>query len=350
MTATPISDIEPVGIEPYRLWDPSEVFDLEPPTWLMDYVIPESGSVLLYGPTNVGKSLVALDWAFRLAIGYKWLGLSVPKPQKVLYAYAEGGHDLQLRYQAWVEGNDVRDFHRLEQNIRFIGLDEEVGLRWDPDHTDNPPVGVQRLYAAAEEFHPDVVIFDPAQEVWRGLENNSDRHVAMAWRVVKDLRRQYKCAAVVVHHSRKDDVQFRGATTWLDLADVGFSITETSAEGILDLTNTKSRYAEKGKKWKLERRVQALQRVPKLFGQDSVYIAGGSASDTASKEADVFGLLSIENRSYSELSQSLYGRKDASAAARLLGKMMADGLILKEKGRNGKYMLTANKANRPDVI
>ena len=152
--------IEPVDVEPYKTWNVDAVFELPEPEWLMDYVIPKGGSTLLYGPTNVGKSLVALDWAFRLASGWKWMGLQVDEPVNVLYAYAEGGHDLQLRYQAWMEGNNQTNVAAMD-NIQFLGLDEEVHLRWHPD-AEEAPEGVRRLYATAEKVKPDVVVFDPA--------------------------------------------------------------------------------------------------------------------------------------------------------------------------------------------
>lgn len=342
-------EFEAVGVQPYRSWSPEEVFELEPPEWLMEYVLPKGGSTLLYGPTNVGKSLVALDWAFRLASGYNWLDRFVANPVRVMYVYAEGGHDLQLRYQAWCEGNAIMNTHRLEENIQFLGLDEEVHLRWPAD-ADDAPEGVLRLWENAKKFKPEVIVFDPAQEVWRGMDSNSDRDVQMAYRVIKDLQRQHGCAALIVHHARKDGDTFRGATTWADLADVCFSISESNYEGILELKNTKTRYAQKGHQWRLQRAVQTLERVPKLLGQDSVYISAGRRHEEASLKDDLVGRLTIQPLGYAEIGRALFSDPNSSRTAKLVASLEEEGLIYKETGRLGKYRLVSDRAEEVDDL
>lgn len=332
-----MEELAPLAVPPYKLWDVDAVFDLPEPEWLMDYVIPKGGSTLLYGSTNVGKSLVALDWAFRMATGWKWMKHAVDEPCNVLYVYAEGGHDLQLRYQAWVEGNNHNQPQQMD-NIKFLGLDEEVHLRWHPDAEESPE-GVRRLYETAEVFKPDLIVFDPAQEVWRGMESNSDRDVQMAYRVVKEMKRRYNASTLIVHHARKDGDTFRGATTWLDLADVGFSVSETDVEGIIDLKNTKSRYEQKGHQWKLERRVKDLERVPKLFGRNSVYIGSGRRTEERSRENEIIGLLAVAPMRYSELARTIFDSPTAPQMTKLLTQLEQKGLVVKQQGRLGKYML-----------
>jgi hypothetical protein len=339
----PGSVLRPVGVKPYKTWTPEQVFDLEPPEWLIDYVLPKEGSVLLYGSTNTGKSLLALDWAFRLAQGWKWNGLYVAEPKRVLYIYAEGGHDLQLRYQAWLEGNNVQKLENLEDNLLFVGLDEEIKLRWNPDF-DEVPAGVQRLFATAQDFDPDVVVFDPAQEVWRGMDGNSDRDVQMALRIPKELKRRHGAASIIVHHTRKDGDVYRGATSWLDLTDVGFVIAEDqNVQGLVTVKNTKNRYADKGRSWMMHRAVQQLERVPKLLGMESVFLTKGEAVESeASREERVVAMLRKAPATYSEIGSEVWNNAASSGVSRVLEKLKRDGVIEKAgTSRLDPYRLVA---------
>ena len=333
----------PVGVEPYKTWTPTQVFDLEPPEWLIDYVLPKEGSVLLYGATNTGKSLLALDWAFRLANGWRWNGLLVPEPKKVLYVYAEGGHDLQLRYQAWQEGNNVQHLERLEDNLLFVGLDEEIKLRWSPDQ-DSVPVGVERLFQNAEDFDPDVIVFDPAQEVWRGMDGNSDRDVQMALKVPKELKRRHGAASIVVHHTRKEGDVYRGATSWLDLTDVGFSIAEDQqVANQVTVRNTKNRYADKGRSWVMRRQVQQIERVPKLLGMESVFLTKGAMVGTIGEGREGAVVLFLQQNgptSYTRIAKEISpSNVNSSVVAKTLTKLKADGIIAKGPKRNDPYYL-----------
>lgn len=348
---------QPLPVEPYKLWDIDSIFELEAPEWLIENVIPKGGSTLLYGPTNVGKSLVTLDWAFRLASGWSWMGKEV-KESSVLYVYAEGGHDLQLRYQAWVEGYGHTQPHKLSDNLHFIGLDEEIHLRWSPD-AEEPPEGVRRLYATVDptvegQRQYDVIIFDPAQEVWRGMNDNEAQSVAMAWRVVKDLQRMHDAAAVIVHHARKDGDTFRGATTWLDLADTGFAVTDED-HGLVAVTNTKNRYAEKGHGFLLRRNAINIDKVPKLFGQSSVYLSVGHRASQGGEAPEVRFTLEFLQQGPQSVAAIVRGLKDefgqaAETTTRRMIEAMAEQGLIEQTGNRGPWRLVADKAKEVEDV
>lgn len=348
----PAAQVVPVPSKPYRLWDVDSIFELDPPRWLLDYVIPEKGSCLLYGPTNVGKSLVALDWAFRMASGWDWMGRAgTGKPISVLYVYSEGGHDLQLRYQAWVEAHKHFRPDLLEDNLHFIGLDEEITLRWHPD-AEEPPEGVRRLWATVDAKQEgqrkyDLVVFDPAQEVWRGMNGNNDQEVAMAWRVVKDLQRMHDAAAVIVHHTRKEGDTFRGATTWLDLADTGFVVTD-EGNNLVRVTNSKNRFAEKGHSVLMERRKQVIDHKAKLLGAESVVLVRGYTKlDQGSPERRAI-MDQLEAEGSALLSTLVKETGIAKTTmSRLLGSMIEEGLIERD-GNTREYSVV--EADDVEVI
>lgn len=336
--------LEPLPPEPYKVWDIDSIFELDPPAWLIDYVIPQGGSTLLYGPTNVGKSLVSLDWAFRLASGWNWFGKHV-KQSSVLYVYAEGGHDLQLRYQAWVEGHKHRQPHQLSDNLHFIGLDEEIRLKWDPE-SEEPPEGVRRLYESVDperegQRRYDVVIFDPAQEIWRGMNDNSAQEVGMAWRIVKDLQRMHDASAVILHHARKEGDTFRGATTWLDLADTGFAVTD-EGHGLVKVTNTKNRYGERGHSFLLRRKRQEIEKKAKLFGQESVFLTRGTEPKEQEQDEILTVLLTKGSCTVKELEKNT-NIKERSIRRRLEALVADEVVEFTEIGNTKRYRVVETK-------
>lgn len=52
-------------------YDPNRI---HPPTWLIEDLIPEHATAVLYGGSNIGKSFIALDWALAVATGLPSLG------------------------------------------------------------------------------------------------------------------------------------------------------------------------------------------------------------------------------------------------------------------------------------
>src|SRR5439155_20954414 len=84
-----------------------EVDKLPPPEWLIEGILPADGLAVLYGPPAIGKSFLALDWAFSVQLGHAWLGHQV-KRGTVVYVYGEGGAALGQRKDAWKVAHQVQ--------------------------------------------------------------------------------------------------------------------------------------------------------------------------------------------------------------------------------------------------
>jgi hypothetical protein len=52
-----------------RLLTADELDGLPDPRWLVDGILPERAIAVLYGQPGIGKSFLALDWAFSIAAG-----------------------------------------------------------------------------------------------------------------------------------------------------------------------------------------------------------------------------------------------------------------------------------------
>lgn len=309
---------EPIPIsgdyEPYQIYGVDDIFNLPEPEWLMENVIPKGGSTLIFGGTNVGKSLLALHWMLKLATAPKYPGVkygTVPADgledplrgkARVLYIYAEGGHDLQTRVQSWEEGTGFRE-PEMYHNIDWIGLVEEINLRWDPDQPSTVPVAVERLLATVDRWENnsyDIVVFDPAQQVWSGMDGNSDRDVQMAYRLVRELANRVGAASVIVHHARKEGDTFRGATTWTDLVDVAIAVKEDkNVTDLINVTTVKNRFGRKDYHWRFVRESIMLER--HLPGREGVYLREMTKEDAAAMNDSPHNLTPTEEEAWKVL-------------------------------------------------
>ncbi len=289
-------DGESPAPEPFRLWDPDELYEIPRPVWAVDEILLEKGTTLLYGNTNVGKSLLALDWSLRLSLGFNWFNQEVSRQYKVAYVYAEGAAGLQLRYRAYLEGFDLEDYEpRLRKNLRFIGLEEPVTLTPHKEGITGKDWG--RFMETFRHWRPDFVVLDPIQEIFRGIDNKDDGQVGKVFALRDLLKNELDCGLLLVHHTNKQGKEFRGVTTWLDLADTGFVIeADERTSAVVEVRPTKNRFGAKDHKWTLALKEQVIKD-RRLEGMTSVYMTGGTRTEGSTAEGraeDIYAWL-IDN-------------------------------------------------------
>jgi hypothetical protein len=84
---------------------------LQPPgDWLIKGILPDAELVVLFGASGSGKTFVALDMAFHVAMGLPWRGHRSKKGKVVIIA-AEGAGGLNKRVRAYAKHHniDLRD-------------------------------------------------------------------------------------------------------------------------------------------------------------------------------------------------------------------------------------------------
>ena len=326
--------------KPYGVTRLSDLPAIEPTSWAIENFLPVDGNVLLYGPGNTGKTFLALDWALRLGMGWDWFGIPV-KQSRVLYAYGEGWSDLPVRVQAWKEGNAVKQLP--EDSVAFIGVEEPIpSLRWAPDKS--MPPSIERLLETVNIFNPDFLVLDPIQELFAGLDNNSDREVQKVFEL-RALLRQMGCGVIFIHHMRKEGDTYRGATTWRDLADVGLALTAPSSEdpSILRLRMDRNRFGPKAREYELTLQVQQLAEEGPTQGLTSMFLASSllhSASGVTGKVWTIVVELHYAKMpiTYKNIADSMGG--STSHAAPHLKRLLLAGLMDKEEGIRQPYFLT----------
>ena len=114
---------------------------------------------MIVGPSNVGKSFLALDIAHHTALGKSWHGRRV-NGGEVLYIAAEGGTGLRNRVEA-VRKHNPALAERFGIDAQAMPSDDGIVLR--VPETDQDPPGAE------------VLLFDPEE-----IEEIGDRRAAIA--------------------------------------------------------------------------------------------------------------------------------------------------------------------------
>lgn len=220
----------------FSTWSLDDVFDIDPPEYLLDYWLIKGGRTVVWGKYGSAKSLLALEWSLHLALGQDWNGYAVPEPIKVLYFYSEGASDLQHRLAAWAQAHGfytIADLMRATGGrLQFLGVDpDQAGINMNDE-------GARRLLAGVvEKLDPGLLVFDPIAKLWPGLNHNDEDKVGNVLNHIDEIRGNR--AALIVDHARKDQTSFRGVTTLADLTDIMASMGKNpDATVTLEITPT----------------------------------------------------------------------------------------------------------------
>lgn len=210
----------------YSVMTSDEVRDRPSPEWLVDGILPEHATILMYGFEGSHKSFIALDLAYCIASGTSWHGHQV-KPGRVLYIAAEGGNAIGKRIRAW----DAE--HGITCNEVDWLMDEVLMLDSDNDAKEAALVWRDAGYT--------FVIFDTLRTSSTGNEMSPQVMNAIT-RSMRFLQRELNATVMVVHHSpKKSDDTYGGA------AAMGTNIT-TNIRVSYDPNTGKTEFACKKQK------------------------------------------------------------------------------------------------------
>lgn len=191
------TDFTLTGAGRLRLYSTEELMAMPPPKWLVEGLIPERSFSVLFGPSGVGKSFVAIDLALSVASGLHWAGRST-KPGFVVYVSAEGTAGLGQRIKAWMIDRGLEP-----ADVDIAWLPEAVSMHSDED--------LLALFNRFEELQrdPTLIIIDTLARCFDGDENSTE-DMGKFVKGVDKIRSRFQCSVMAVHHTSIEGGRERG--------------------------------------------------------------------------------------------------------------------------------------------
>lgn len=98
---------EPARTPRRRFLSPADVDSMEDPVWRIENLIPAGRKLVdIYGRPGGGKSKLAREWAFAVALGRPWIGRAT-RQGPVFYIHAEGLDEVKWWKAAWAEREGI---------------------------------------------------------------------------------------------------------------------------------------------------------------------------------------------------------------------------------------------------
>lgn len=283
-------------------------------SWLVDGAIPAYGLTVIYGPSGVGKSFLALDYA-----------LTIAQEKTVVYVAAEGESGYGLRVAAWCKKNQ-----KAEANL-YMCLGSP-NLMDDAD--------LEAFIHAISNLSPVMCVVDTLAMAMIGADENSARDMGRIIMACRSLQREAHCAVVLVHHTNKGGTVERGSGALRGAADSMIRVTGDDDLILIDSTKSKDTAAFE---------TRYMKMIPVLIGLDESRVlvraeaVDKNATDKLSKQQRiVLETLALEvflddGASASDLSETTdIGR---GALYRLLSRLMGMKLVEQPVAR-GNYKIT----------
>lgn len=194
--------------DPIQLIDAATWLDTDPPKpdQILEGVFDTSDKFVIIASSKLRKSFFLLMMALCLAAGKPFLAWGVPKKRRVVI--------IQLEIK-------THHFHRrVKKMARALGIGaQDIGGRLQIINARglgiSGPEGIKRVQRKVEDFHPEVIMFDPLYKIASGVENAAE-DVKTTMGSIDKLAEHTGAAVGLVHHDPKGspgdrDIRDRGA-------------------------------------------------------------------------------------------------------------------------------------------
>lgn len=186
-------------IKSSRMMTVTRLFELPPPEWFIDNLIPSGPRTLLHGPGGSKKSFLVLDWMLCAATETPWHGRDVA-PGRVLYIVGEGVAGIGKRIKAWLHAHpdapaDLPNIVFMPSSINLFTLTSESHRR---------EVDLWRRVFTTMGFR--YIVIDTVHQSMAGGEENSATDIGKVLEVASKIAGQGDDASadlILVHHDPK---------------------------------------------------------------------------------------------------------------------------------------------------
>lgn len=203
--------------------------------WLIEGYIEMDALGMLYGPSGGGKSFVAVSMACSVATGTPWFGCNV-KQGAVFYIAGEGHQGLARRFAAWTKATGVA----ITKDTPLFKSNHAVQML-DPDAPEKLMAEIRRMVATTGHM-PVLIEIDTLARNFGDGDENKQQDANRFIEAMDEIRREFKCHVIVVHHSGHESERARGSSAFKAAMDQEIWIK--GSNGRLEMQVTKMKDAE----------------------------------------------------------------------------------------------------------
>ena len=164
------------------------------------------GSLLIVGPSGVGKSSLIMQLACSAAVAKSIFGITFTRPLKILVVQAE---------------NDDGDLCEMLNGVRQgldLDIDQEVllsrNLLFQRDATRTALAFIANLRRLVKEHKPDLVVLDPAVS-FMGDDMSKQKACSDFFRVgLNSIAEDTSCAFIIINHTTKPPTDSKSRSAW----------------------------------------------------------------------------------------------------------------------------------------
>jgi len=283
----------------------------------------ERESALLYAPTGVGKSMLALTVALAVAGGGEFLGWKAPKPRRVLFVDGEMAmEDIRDRAQHLVQTVEGLDTPQTCKNLSILARQYQGHDAVFPDLAHEE--GRNEILRMIRAMRVELVILDNLSTLATIADENAASEFNDVTKFLLSLK-QSGVACLLVHHSGKSGTTYRGssklATTFEVIAGLrkleGSQATHgTAFELVWDKFRGKAEESVRGRLVSLETDDQGIRWNAKESERDQIWkILNAVRSGLYKTQREISKAIGIEESAISTLkgvaiSQGLISREE----------------------------------------
>lgn len=206
---------------PYT-WVGEAVLQLDTKPILKGLLDPGAFAVI-YGPSGSGKSFFTADIAQHIATGAAWRSRKVTQGL-VVYVASEAGASILKRFVGWRENRLGESAGKIPLAVmtrgpNLLGSADFAGF-----------IAQLKALQAEADLPIILVIFDTLSRSIPGGDENKAEDMTLAVRGADELRDEFNCATIFVHHTGKDPEKgARGHSALFAAADLVLRVMDKSA-------------------------------------------------------------------------------------------------------------------------
>jgi 5S rRNA maturation endonuclease (ribonuclease M5) len=196
--------------------------------------LDRSAMSVVYGNSGSGKTFLAIDMCFHIAMGREWSGNRVHQGT-VVYIAAEGGGGIRKRFEALLK------YYYLES--------KDVPLRVIPAPVDlcSTDADTDALILECQEHNAEIIVVDTLSRALAGGDENGPKDMGAFVVHCDHLRQAVDAHVMVIHHSGKDIAKgARGHTSLRAATDTEIELVKDDFTGTVTATSKKQRDQEEG--------------------------------------------------------------------------------------------------------